>query len=166
MLKDSKIQLTGAVVLATAMAVSARVDAKTQMLVLIDASGSMATTTAGGDRFESAKTASITAINNALMGDADVDVAVYTFHDTDALIPATHAHGGAGGFIPSSDALDEIEALTTAVDVGGGTPLAGAMCGAAQAESLAVGTASTLAGEPLSSQAFKTLSVSHVLGAD
>lgn len=132
-MRNGQVLLTCVVmVFATLLAGSAPAHADRLMIVLIDASGSMITPRAGGtNRFEAAK---------KLAGDRVIQqagaplplgqkflVAVYTFHGSTTLIPATRAHG-IPGFIDAILAQDEIDALTTALDVGGSTPLAGAMC--------------------------------------
>lgn len=136
-MRNKRILLTSvAVVLATITAASAPAHAGKRLLILIDASGSMVASRNNQcnpappngqpcDRFFGAKTAATNAING--IGDPALLTAIYTFHDTTTLIPAKRAHG-AEGFIDFNSALDEVEALSTLADVGGGTPLAGAMC--------------------------------------
>lgn len=120
------------VVLATLLAGSAPARAERRMLVLIDASGSMISPRnnadgSGANRFEAAKFLAAKRVGEQVAVDAALRVAVYTFRSNVTLIPATRVHLTTG-FIPASDALDEIEALSTALDLGGSTPLAGAMC--------------------------------------
>lgn len=97
-----------------------------RMLVLIDASGSMTTPRTntdgrGATRFDAAKSLSRQRILEQADLDATLTVSVYTFHDDVTLIPHT------AGFVDPTTARNAIAALTTA-DIGGSTPLAGAMC--------------------------------------
>ncbi|HWU90773.1 MAG TPA: hypothetical protein VN253_26085 [Kofleriaceae bacterium] len=125
------------------MAMSAPAEAaERKMLVLIDASGSMAATRplpGGGTttRFEDAKAAAIDRVNfyAAQIGDP-LRVAVYTFQGID-LPPVQYT----AGFVNHNTALDVIDCLTStpgpscasvpALQFGGNTPLARAMCSSA-----------------------------------
>ena len=116
-----------AIVLATVMAVTAPVRAQSSMLVVIDASGSMVAQRDNSDgngatRFEAAKTLAETRVQEQASVDASLMVAVYTFRGFMMAIPHTM------GFVDYNTALDAIEALDPAVDIGGSTPLAGSIC--------------------------------------
>jgi von Willebrand factor type A domain len=118
------------VVLATLLAGGKPAHAARRMLVLIDASGSMITLRnnsdgRGANRFEAAKNLAADRVNEQAAVDASVLVSVYTFRSTTTLIPHT------AGFVDFNQALNALDALSTATDVGGSTPLAGAMCQAA-----------------------------------
>jgi hypothetical protein len=116
-----------AVVLATIMAAASSAVADRRMVVLIDASGSMTTPRnnsdgRGANRFEAAKSLAGGRVSEQAGVDTTLRVAVYTFRGSATLLPHT------SGFVDYNLALDEIEALNSATDVGGSTPLAGAMC--------------------------------------
>jgi hypothetical protein len=122
----------GFVAVTTFLATSAPAHADRKMLVLIDASGSMTMTRSNAQtRFDAAKVLAAGRVGEQAGAPSQpnnpLTVAVYTFRGTTTLIPATRIHGRSG-FIDPNDALDEIEGLTIASDVGGSTPLAGAIC--------------------------------------
>lgn len=133
-MRDGRVVLACAVaVFTTLLAEGAPAWADRKMLVLIDASGSMTTArnnsdTNGANRFEAAKKLARDRIREQINAVEDtpqnqLTVAVYTFRGTASLIPAT------AGFIDPEAARTRIETMTLA-DVGGSTPLAGAMCAA------------------------------------
>jgi len=131
-----------AVVFATILTASAAAHATDyRMVVLIDASGSMVAATADGTRFDSAKLAAIGDIGGVADNLALTDTfqaAVYTFtcNNQPCLVsePMLVRHTGsddAHPFVSRNAAVIAINALTVASDLGGSTPLAGAMCSTA-----------------------------------
>lgn len=127
------------VVIATIMATSTAVHAKDyRMVVLIDASGSMVAATADGTRFDSAKIAElndIATVTGVLLPTDTFQAAVYTFTcNFQPCLPSETMlirHSGtddAHPFVSKNSAISAINALTVANDLGGSTPLAGAMC--------------------------------------
>lgn len=111
-----------AAVLATVVGASAA-HADRQMLVLIDASGSMSTVRADAQtRFEAAKQRALDQI--AVQAGSGLNgVAVYTFSDTTST-PQT------AGFVNVNTAIATITGLDLFTVGGGNTPLAGSMCAA------------------------------------
>lgn len=134
--------IRSAVALATIMTASAVAHAADfRMFVLIDASGSMTTSAAGGTRFDAAKQAAlddIGAVSDALAPTDTLLVAVYTFHCLDFLCAPgeqvldrkSGAADGLAAFVSKNSAIITIGNLTVANDVAGSTPLAGATCSA------------------------------------
>jgi hypothetical protein len=119
------------VALSTTMVVSTAAHAATRMLVLIDASGSMTASRNNSDgngatRFEAAQSLAVGRVLFQAQADSSISVAVYTFRGPFGLTPLIpHTTG----FVDVNSALDAIEGLTLS-NVGGDTPLAGALCDA------------------------------------
>lgn len=110
-------------VLATIVGASSAAHADRQMLVLIDASGSMSITRADlQTRFAAAKQRALDQIAVQAAGGLD-GVAVYTFSDTTSTAQTA-------GFVDKNVAIGVVAGLDLFTVGGGNTPLAGAMCDA------------------------------------
>lgn len=144
-MSDHHVALTRvAVTLAAVMATTAPAHAGTSLLLLIDGSGSMTTPRPVGDRFDDAIAGARTAIHDVEIGLTDatkpLTVALYAFQGNSSSPIALTG----GAFVSANDARDALDCLRPPnplpqglvcaqgpFAVGGGTPLAGGMCAAA-----------------------------------
>ena len=141
MKRDRILWVCIAAMFAAIMAASAPARAADyKVLVLIDASGSMVASAAGGTRFDAAKQEALNdldLISGPLTGTDTLRVAVYTFSCIN--LPCApgeevlHRHTGASdadAFVTYLAATSALSNLNVETHVSGWTPLAGAMCSA------------------------------------